>query len=195
MPDAAVPSPTPAPSPSPNVLPVHTLRGRKTLRINLRPGAGDLQHIKDTLDLLALRKVSLEGALAPDGKSDWQLTARLGATAVQPCSVTLEPVTTRVDTTVVRRFVAQMPEAGDVSDEDGVQMHEDETLEPLGREIDLIAVLSEALALALPDYPRAAGADLGPAQFTETGARPMTDDDAKPFAGLAALKGRLEPKD
>ena len=36
-------------------------------------------------------------------------------------------------------------------------MPEDDTIEKLGREIDLAAVMIEALSLALPLYPRADG--------------------------------------
>ena len=54
---------------------------------------------------------------------------------------------------------------------------------------------AEALALALPDFPRAEGVELGPAVFTEPGATPMTDEAAKPLAGLADLRDRLKKND
>ncbi|MEM9581140.1 MAG: DUF177 domain-containing protein, partial [Pseudomonadota bacterium] len=107
-------------------------------------------------------------------------------------------VTTRIDAPVVRRFVTELPEnAPDATEpgEDGLPMIEDDTLELLGKEIDLMAVLGEALALALPDYPRADDADLETAVFTEPGKAAMTDEDAKPFAGLAAFKDQLTSKD
>jgi len=49
--------------------------------------------------------------------------------------------------------------------------------------------MAEALALALPLYPRAPDADLGEAVFTTPGQAPMTHEAAKPFAGLADLTG------
>lgn len=59
----------------------------------------------------------------------------------------------------------------------------DDALEPLGHVIDAGAVLVESLALALPEYPRAPGADL--AAHLET---PAEDDAARrPFAGLAEM--------
>jgi hypothetical protein len=51
--------------------------------------------------------------------------------------------------------------------------------------------MAEALALALPDYPRAPDAELEAGQFAAPGVAPMTDDEAKPLAGLAALRDRL----
>jgi uncharacterized metal-binding protein YceD (DUF177 family) len=73
-------------------------------------------------------------------------------------------------------------------------MPEDDALEPLPETLDLARVLSEALALAVPEYPRAEGAALGEAVFTAPGQRPMTDTEAKPFAQLAGLKGKLPPE-
>jgi uncharacterized metal-binding protein YceD (DUF177 family) len=140
------------------------------------------------LGLLGLRKLRLAGRLVPEGKRDWRLEASLGATVVQPCVVTAEPVTTRLDEPVARRYLAEMPEP----EGDEVEMPEDDTAEPLPATLDLFAVLSEALALALPQYPRAEDAELGEAVFAAPGVAPMTDEEAKPLAGLAALRDRLK---
>jgi uncharacterized metal-binding protein YceD (DUF177 family) len=141
------------------------------------------------MGISGVKKLLFEGQLTPNGRGDWRLDATLGATVVQPCVVTLAPVTTRIDEKVTRRFLSRWsePEAGSET-----EMPEDDTTEPLGSAIDPAAVMAEALALALPDYPRAEGADLGTAVFTEPGAEPLTDEAAKPFAGLADLKKKLE---
>ena len=157
----------------------------------LRPEAGERQALAGELDLLDLRKLSFTGEIAGQGSRDWVLTGRLGATVVQPCVVTLEPVTTRIDTDVRRTYLAEMPEP----EGDEVEMPEDETLEPLGQVIDPGAVMAEALALALPLYPRKDGAEGGDAQFAAPGVAPMTDEDTKPFAGLAALRDKLGKDD
>ncbi|MCX8227096.1 MAG: DUF177 domain-containing protein, partial [Sulfitobacter sp.] len=40
------------------------------------------------------------------------------------------------------------------------------------------------------------GAELGQAVYAEPGVAPMTDEDARPFAGLAQLREKLEdPKE
>lgn len=119
------------------------------------------------------------------------MTGQLGATVVQPCVVTLTPVTTRIETDVRRLYTPDFIDP----DGDEVEMPEDDSLEPLGHQIDLSAVLIESLALALPLYPRADGAQIETANFTEPGKAAMTDDDAKPFAGLAALKDALKDKE
>jgi len=58
--------------------------------------------------------------------------------------------------------------------------------------IDPAAVMIEALALAMPLYPRAEGADLGEAVHAEPGVTPMRDADARPFAGLRDRLARDE---
>lgn len=175
----------------PNALRVADLKPGRATRFDLRPEAAALEALRAELDLLGLRKLRFTGALVAEGKRDWRLQADLGATVVQPCTVTLAPVTTRIDQRIDRLFVAGM----DTPAGEEVEMPEDDSREPLGEVIDLDAVMTEALSLALPDYPRADGAALAETQFTEPGQTAMTDDDAKPFAGLAALRDKLEKKD
>jgi len=155
---------------------------------NLRPDAEVLNDIKNELELLGLRKLSFTGELRSQGKRDWALTGKLGATVIQPCVVTLEPVTTRIDIPVSRVFVAEWTNP----DEPEYEIPEDDETEPLGVEIDPHQVMIEALSLALPQYPRKDGAELGSTGYTEPGKQPMTDADVKPFAGLAGLRDTLK---
>ncbi len=155
---------------------------------DLRPDTDALAALKQDLGLLGLRKVSFVGTLRATGKHDWVLDAKLGATVIQPCVITLEPVTTRIETTVRRVFVTDWLEP----DEPEFEIPEDDETEPLGTEIDPAGVLAEALSLALPQYPRAQEAELGQANYTEPGKQAMTDEEAKPFAGLAGLRDALK---
>lgn len=154
----------------------------------LEPDAGARDALADELGILGIRKLRFAGTLHPVGKRDWELRATLGATVVQPCVVTLDPVTTRIDEEVRRTYLAELPEMPEGGE---VEMPEDDTLEPLPDTLDLAQVMAEALALALPPYPRAEGAALADTVFTEPGKSPMTDDEAKPFAGLGALRDKL----
>ncbi|MDQ2088442.1 YceD family protein [Marimonas arenosa] len=171
-------------------LKVADLPQNRPTAFHLTPDRARMTEIAAALGLSELRKLRFEGEIASAGKTDWQLHARLGATVVQPCVVTLAPVTTRIEDEVTRRFVAHLPEEAMEGEE--IEMPEDDSIEKLGVEIDLDAVMTEALALALPLYPRADGAALETVQFTEPGKAPMTDEDARPFAGLAALRDKLE---
>lgn len=154
----------------------------------IAPGKEELAALAAELGLNALRKLRFNGEIKARGKRDWQLTGDLGATVVQDCVVTLEPVTTRIDEKVALTFLAnfETPEGSEV------EMPEDDSTEALGTHIDPGAVMVEALALHLPAYPRKDGAELGEAVYAEPGVAPMRDEDARPFAGLAALRGQLK---
>ena len=155
----------------------------------LEPTADERTALAQELGISGIRKLRFEGVVTPDGSTDWRLDASLGATVVQPCVVTLDPVTSRLDTQVSRRFVRDMPDLTDAAE---AEMPEDDSLEPLPETLDLYAVMSEALALALPDFPRADGVEPVEISVTEPGKKAMTDEDAKPFAGLAALRDTLK---
>jgi uncharacterized metal-binding protein YceD (DUF177 family) len=165
--------------------------GHRGIEFEIVPGQDALDDLARRLDLLGLRKLRFAGHLRPDGPRDWRLDAQLGATVVQPCRVTLEPVTTRIDEPVVRRYLARW----EAPSEAEAEMPGDDTAEPLPETVDLAGVAAEALALALPPFPRAEGAGLDVQAFTEPGKAPLTDDDIKPFAGLAGLRDRLARDD
>jgi len=116
------------------------------------------------------------------------LHATVGATVTQSCVVTLEPVRTRIDEEISRRFLSEVEE---LSVEHQILPEDDDTVEMLTDPIDLGLVASEAIALALPSYPRADGAALSDAVFSEPGVKPLRDEDLKPFSALAALKSKL----
>ena len=170
-------------------LPVSGLSQSEPTVFDLRPEQPELDRIAAQLGIDGLRKLRFDGTISPEGKHGWRLAASLGATVVQPCIATLAPVTTRIEDTVERRYLPGVRHTSELPEE--MEMPEDETVEPLGSHIDPDAVMREALALALPLYPRADGAAVEETQFTEPGKTPMRDEDTKPFAGLAALKGKL----
>lgn len=176
--------------PSPTALRVADLSPSNPITFNVRPEADELKSIAAELELSALRKLSFSGDVRAEGKADWRLSAKLGATVIQPCAVTLEPVTTRIDMPVSRLYQHDFVEV----DAPESEMPEDDTTDRLGRWIDPADVMLEALQLAIPLYPRADGAELGEMVVTEPGVSPMRDEDSRPFAGLAELKASLEAK-
>lgn len=174
--------------PSPRSLRLAELPQDAPTAFALEPDAETRAALADTLGTSAIRKLRFTGTLTPQGRRDWRLDAELGATVVQPCVVTLAPVATRIDTAVTRRYLADfsLPETAAE-----VEMPEDDTAEPLPERVDLMAVMTEALALSLPDYPRAEGVDLGTAQAAPPGVAPLTDEELKPFSGLQSLRDKL----
>ena len=164
---------------------VHRLRAdrlpaRKPTEIDLTPDAAARDRIAASLDLLGLPALRLTGQIAAAPADAWQFEGRVTATVVQPCGITLAPVTTQIDEAVRRVWSPHVTDASDLPVE--IEMGDDET-EPLESEIDLGAVLVEALTLALPAFPRAPGATL-----EDSGDEPAAPENTrKPFAGLADL--------
>lgn len=171
----------------PAPLRVSDLPGRKPHRFSLVPDAAARAALAADLGITALSALRFTGEVRAAGKADFLLTADLEARAQQPSALTLAPVTTQIRERITRRYVHDMrwPEG------DEAEMPADDSAEPLPEAIDLRAVLQEALALALPDYPRAKGEELGEAVFGPEGIAPLRDEDLRPFAGLAALRDHL----
>ncbi|WP_299140866.1 DUF177 domain-containing protein [uncultured Tateyamaria sp.] len=174
--------------PSRAALRVSDLAQNTATAFEIVPDAAQMTAMAQELDLTGLRKVRFVGEVQAEGRADWRMTAKLGATVVQPCGVTLAPVTTRIDVPVTRLFLRAWQEV----DDEEVEMPEDDSVEALGMWIDPEAVMIEALSLEIPAYPRAADAELGQTVLAEPGVAPLTDEAMRPFAGLADLKAKLE---
>ncbi len=167
-----------APANQPERLRVAHLNPRAPTSFSLTPDADRCAAVAAELGIPALSRLTFAGEIRAEGGEAWALTGRLRARVTQPCVVTLKPVKTDLDEQVERHYSPHVtaPEG------DEIKMPDD-TLEPLGQFIDLGAVMIEELALALPDYPRADGAELA--------APPADDapDTRRPFAGLDKLLG------
>lgn len=187
MTDARNTPPTDADAPLPWSLPMRPaeLASRKPTHFDITPDAGTRRAIAAWSGIDALNRLRLKGTLTPKGRADWTLEAKFDAEVVQSCVVTLEPVKTRLQETVLRRYIADMP----LPEADEIEIPEDDSAEPLPDVIDPAQVALEVLELALPLYPRADGAALGESLAAEPGTEPMTDEAAKPFANLRALMG------
>ncbi len=172
------------------VVTVAMLRRGRDFTFDIAPDAAETAHLARLFDARFVRKLRFGGMIRVDGP-DLVLEAGLGATVGQTCVITLEPVTTRVDLAVRRRFVPMETFGAEVE----VSPEEDDEIEPLEDRIDLGLIAIEALALALPAYPRKEGAAEGPMSSAPAGAAPLEEAEIKPFASLAALRERLEKKD
>jgi uncharacterized metal-binding protein YceD (DUF177 family) len=157
---------------------------RRPVTFDLVPTAAERAALAAELGLTDLPALRLRGRIEPAGRADAVLSGQLTADVVQPCVVTLAPVPATIAETVVRRYLADWVEP----EGDEIEVPEDDTAEPLPPVLDLWALLAEVLALALPLYPRAPGADFAPVIATPPGAVPLSEAARKPFAGLAALR-------
>jgi len=173
------------------IIQVRSLRPVDEHNFSETPSLEEMTAIASMLDVISLRKMRFVGKLSPLGDDGWLLTADLGATVTQQCVVTLHPVRTRIDITVERRFLPQFDENLTTQD---VDIPDDDTVERLSAQIDLGEIAIETLALAMPEYPKVEGATLENNDSTPSNAAPIEDEKVKPFAGLAALKEKMEDK-
>jgi uncharacterized metal-binding protein YceD (DUF177 family) len=166
------------------------LSPRKPTRFTYAPDKAEREALAKDLGLLALYALELTGEFRPQGRDEVLLEARLVARVDQPCSVTLVPVPANIDEPVRRRYVADLQ----LPDGDEVEMPEDDAVEPMPDVIDLSDVAAEALALALPLYPRAPGVDFTQTLHAGDGVAPLSDEDVKPFSALQGLAEQLKAK-
>lgn len=168
------------------VVEVARLRGQPGFAFDLSAEPDEAAALARLMGAQAVRKLRFAGRLSPAPGGAWRLEAELGATVVQTCVVSLDPVTTRVDAPVRRLF---SPDAAPAVVEVTIEEDDDDEIEPLGDCIDLGLVAIEALALALPAYPRREGARL------EAGAPPSAaappEAEVRPFAALASLRAKM----
>lgn len=151
-------------------------------RIELAADDTEREAIARRLGLLGLERFEAVVTIARDGE-DVRATGRIRAAVTQACVATGEPVPGMVDEPVALLFQPEPTVAPDeeieLSEEDlDVVFHD-------GREIDLGGALADELALALDPYPRSASAEDA---LKDAGV--ISEEQAGPFAALAALKGK-----
>jgi uncharacterized metal-binding protein YceD (DUF177 family) len=134
------------------------------------------------LDLLGLERLEATLTLHCEGERV-RAEGRLRAAVTQACVASGEPVAAQIDDKIALMF---MPEPTGTPDEE-VELSSDD-LDVIfhdGREIDLATAVADELSLALDPYPRSAGAEDA---LKEAGV--LSEEQAGPFAALAALKGK-----
>lgn len=171
---------------------VADLPGKRATDFLITPDVDLKKQIAVDLQLAGVRKLVFSGEITANGKSDWLLKGKLGATVIQYCIITLERVTTRIDEDIQRTYTAAEPEYETGSE---LEMPQDESIEELGDTIDPGMVMVEALTLSLPQFPRSPNAALNETIFTEPGKSPMSDAQARPFSGLSGLRSKLNNDD
>ncbi len=173
-----------------NTIRIADLDAHTSNPFDLTPSSKARKNIAAELGLTDLRKIRFSGSISALGKQDWELRGELGATVVQACVISFAPVVTRIDVPVSRQFLAQMAPIPDIDEE--IEIPDNENAEPLGDQINLADIMFEALALALPAYPKAEDANLDQSTFAEDGITPMQDEDTRAFAGLATLRDKMK---
>jgi uncharacterized metal-binding protein YceD (DUF177 family) len=153
-------------------------------RLDLVADADERAAVAARLGLASLGRLDAHAVLRRDGTT---ITAsgRVKASLEQRCVATGDPLAVRVDEAFDLRFVPEPKTAGG-DEEFELGADELDTLFHDGQAIDLGAAIADSLALALDPYPRSPKAE---AALREAGV--ISEDEAGPFAALAALKGKL----
>ena len=112
-----------------------------------------------------------------------QVTGQIKARVGQTCVVTLEPLESDIDEPFNLVFAPSLDAAAKAEGQNH-KASDEEPPEPLIEgKIDLGVIATEFLLLGIDPYPRKPGAEFAVVK--------TTDDSAKPFAALEALKKRL----
>lgn len=147
------------------------LTADQTVRTAIAKTAG----LRDLPRLTAAFDVSRRGG---DGL---QVVGQVSATVGQVCVVTLEPIENEIEEVIDLTFAPEPAGAADLAAETQAGIGSRDAPEPLvGGMVDLGAIATEFLILAIDPYPRKPGAVFEP---------PATGDErGQAFAALAALK-------
>lgn len=153
--------------------------GAEPRDVQIAANADERAALARRFGLPSIERLNAEFEIRREGEGVFA-TGRVTGAVTQSCSVTGDPVPARIDEPVALRFV----EEADVDEEVELSADALDTLPIEGGAIDLGEAAAETLLLALDPFPRAPDAD---AALKAAGVQ----DEAGPFAGLAALKERL----
>ncbi|WP_300973223.1 DUF177 domain-containing protein [Sphingomonas sp. LHG3406-1] len=161
-------------------LPLATLRDGQ--RLEVRADEAERKALAERLGLLGVERMEAMLTIARDG-DEVRAAGRLRGSVTQACVATGEPVPAMIDEKIALLF---RPDPGSEPDAEIELSEEDcDVIFHDGREIDIGLALGDELALALDPYPRCAGAEDA---LREAGV--LSEEQAGPFAALAALKGK-----
>jgi uncharacterized metal-binding protein YceD (DUF177 family) len=153
-------------------------------RLDLVADEAECAAIADRLGLLRLDRLDAHAVLTRDGQRV-RATGRVKASLEQACIATGEPIPAHVDEAFDILFLPE-PKASRPDEEIELGAADLDAMFHDGSAIELGSAIVDSLALALDPYPRSPAAD---AALKEAGV--LSEEEAGPFAALAALKEKL----
>ena len=158
-------------------------RVRDGTRIDLKASEADRARIAKQIDLMSIGR--LEAHCVLEHRGDAIIArGRIKAAIEQACVASGEPVPAFVDEAFEIRF---RPEPNRVPDEEVELTGDDlDTIFHDGQGIELGAAIADTLAVSIEPYPRSANAAEA---LRDAGV--LSEEQAGPFAALAALKGKM----
>jgi uncharacterized metal-binding protein YceD (DUF177 family) len=153
-------------------------------RIDLNADEEECAAIAGRLGLLSLDRLEAHAVLSREGQKV-RAIGRLKAAVEQACVATGVSVPAHIDEPFELSFMPE-PKLGGPDDEIELSPADLDTIFHDGSAIDLGGAITDTLALAIDPYPRSAEAD---SALKEAGV--ISEEEAGPFAALAALKSKL----
>jgi len=153
-------------------------------RLDLAADADECAAIAGRLGLLSLDRLEAHAVLLRDGQKV-RATGRLKAALDQACVATGVSVPAHIDEPFELLFLPE-PKVGSADEEIELGEADLDTMFHDGAAIDLGSAIADSLALTLDPYPRSPNADVA---LKEAGV--ISEEEAGPFAALAALKAKL----
>ncbi|RST29728.1 DUF177 domain-containing protein [Sphingomonas ginkgonis] len=156
-------------------------------RLDLVADDAERDAVRDRLGLARLERFEAHVALTREGERV-HAEGRIRAALEQSCVATGEPVPAHVDESFAIDF---LPEPHGTAPDEEIELSEADcdVVFHDGQSIDLGEALADTLALSLDPYPRAPEADTA---LREAGV--LSEEQAGPFAALAALKQQKSPE-
>nr|WP_294851575.1 DUF177 domain-containing protein [uncultured Sphingomonas sp.] len=154
-------------------------------RLDLVADDDERARIADRLGLVSLGQLRAHAAVEREGPQV-RAMGRIQASLEQACVATGEPVAAMVDEPFDLLFLPVPAASGKADEEIELGEGEMDTVFYDGGAIDLGSAIADTLSLSLDPFPRSANAD---AALREAGV--LSEEEAGPFAALAALKGKL----
>jgi uncharacterized metal-binding protein YceD (DUF177 family) len=151
------------------------------LHREVEAGEADRAAIAALAGLRELPRLAASFDLTHAGGGQIRVHGRISAEAGQTCVVTLEPMTSTIDEEVDVMFTSDPQPVAPAGEDDEEMLGEDPPEPIVNGAIDLGALATEFLMLALDPYPRKEGAVFEPV------IAPVDPAD-HPFAALEALK-------
>lgn len=121
------------------------------VKFHFQPNKRLLETLGQRMNVLSFLKLKFFGFLKLESKSRWNLNGQLVFMVRQECVVTLEPVVSKVKSTVKRVYVdkgflnVNRKTDGNISEDD---------YEEFEGAIDLVPLLFEEISLTTPEYPK-----------------------------------------
>lgn len=130
--------------------------GTATRAVSITAEAGERTALAARFDLIAINRLEAQATLVSEGDAIL-CSGSLSAEVIQECVATAAPVTAKLKTDFMIRFVAHLADAA-AADEIEIDVDDCDMIEHDGQAIDLGEAVAQTLLLALDPFPRAKNA-------------------------------------